>query len=29
MMAVGTKHLLGQYEHPKLIDLWTGEVVRR
>jgi hypothetical protein len=28
MMAVGTQYLLGPYEHPKLIDLETGEVVR-
>ncbi len=29
MMAVGPHHLLGLYECPKLIDLRTGEVVRR
>jgi len=28
MMAVGTQHLLGLYEHPKLVDLQTGQVVR-
>src|SRR5204862_3740370 len=29
MMAVGTHHMLGLYEHPKLIDLRTGEVEQR
>jgi hypothetical protein len=28
MMGVGMHHLLGLYEHPKLIDLRTGEVER-
>lgn len=28
MMAVGTHHLLGLYEHPKLVDLRSGAVVR-
>jgi len=29
MMAVGDHHLLGLYEHPKLLDLRTGNIVRR
>lgn len=29
MMAVGVHHMLGLYEHPKLIDLRTGEVEQR
>ena len=29
MMTVGTHHMLGLYEHPKLIDLRTGEIEQR
>jgi len=29
MMAIGDHHMLGLYQHPKLVDLRTGDIVRR
>ena len=29
MMSIGDRHVIGFYKHPKLIDVYTGEVLRR